>query len=591
MADRGALPRETRAFIVLIALLQGLLLWLAKTGQDHHWWPLSELGGRICWYTLVLGVPGMMALTVVRLRDRRYWQHAVLVAAILSLLAAWAVWSATGAPGLQSAAVLGPYGFTSVLALFVALPWLQCRLQHGRWCAPYADLFEYAWQNALTLLLMIAFVGICWGVLTLWQALFALVGIEFFKDLFRQPAFVYLATGGMAGLGILIGRTQHRPIRIARQIVLAIFTGLLPLLTFIALLFAISLPFTGLQPLWNTRSASAILMMLIGTIIVFTNAVYQNGLHAPAYPVWLRHLIGAGLLILPIYAAIASCALYLRIHQYGWTQDRYWASITCLVLAGYACGYAYAAVRSQGHWLAPLRPINVALSLVVIALVIASNSLLLDPNRLSVNDQLARWADGRTDAKHLDLEHLRFDSGRRGYLATRSLRDDARVRADAGLSTELAKVLQRQQPYAWMSPEEKRGNAVTTTQQLATIVRPATGSPEPSEALLQALLESDAASTECRQTGDDCIYIARDIDGDGSIDALICNMANSCAITCQVWDDSKARWHAAARYQWYCGAKKSTDFHYALRAGVVTQVPRRWPDLKVADETAKPQSK
>ena len=590
MPNADSSSRQTRGFIVLVALLQALLLWLAKTGQDHEWWPLSELGGRICWYTLVLGVPGMMALTVVRLDDRRYWQHVALVTATLSILAAWAVWSATGAPGLQSGAVLGPYGFTSVLALFVALPWLQCRLQHGRWRAPYADLFEHAWQNALTLLLTLAFVGICWAVLALWQELFALVGIEFFRDVFRQPAFVYLATGGMAGLGILIGRTQQRPIRIARQVVLAIFTGLLPLLAFIALLFAISLIFTGLQPLWSTRSAAAIVMTLVGTIIVFTNAVYQNGLQVPPYPAWLRRLVGTGLLVLPVHAAIGLHALSLRVHQYGWTQDRYWASIACLVLAAYACGYAYAVLRRDTQWLAPVRQVNIVMSLVFIALVIASNSLLLDPHRLSVGDQLARWNDGRTDAQHLDLEHLRFESGRRGYLATQMLRDDARVKADPTLATEIAKVLKRQQRYVWMSPEERRGNAVATPRQLAAIIRPATGSPEPDEALLLAVLARDAGTTDCRQTSDDCVYIARDVDGDGSVDALICNVGNRHSISCQLWDHADAKWRASTRYEWPCGEDAGAQFTHALRAGEVNTAPRRWPDLQVAGSTARPQA-
>ena len=307
------LSRETRSFIVLIALSQGLLLWLAQTGQAHHVWPFSELGGCICWYTLVLGVPSAMTLTVARLRDARYWQNIAIVGVVLALLAAWATWSATGAPGLRSSEVLGPYGATTILALFVALPWLQCRIERGRWYAPYTDLFEHAWQNALTLALTLAFVGICWAVLQLWAELFALVKIEFFRDLFREPAFVYLATGGMAGLGILIARTQEKPIRIARQVVLAVFTGLLPLIAFVAVLFAVSLVFTGLEPLWKTRHAAMILMWLVATMIVFANAVHQDGRNDAPYPAWLRRVIDAGLLSLPIFAAIALYALHLRI--------------------------------------------------------------------------------------------------------------------------------------------------------------------------------------------------------------------------------------------------------------------------------------
>jgi len=584
-----SLPRETRSFIVLVALSQGLLLWLAQTGQAHRIWPFSELGGCICWYTLVLGVPSAMTLTVVRLRDLRYWQNIAIVGVALTLLAAWAMWSATGAPGLRSGEVLGPYGSTTILALFVALPWLQCRIEHGRWCAPYADLFEHAWQNALTLALTLAFVGICWAVLTLWAELFALVKIDFFRDLFREPAFAYLATGGMAGLGILIARTQEKPIRIARQVVLAVFTGLLPLIAFIAVLFAISLVFTGLDPLWKTRHAAMILMWLVATTIVFANAVHQDGRHEAPYPAWLRRVIDAGLLALPVFAVIALYALHLRIDQYGWTQERWWAVLASVVLAAYACGYAYAAVRRGGAWLAPLGGVNTVMSLLVIALIAASNSWLLDPHRLAVNDQLARWRDGRTDAQHLDLDHLRFDSGRRGYLAAQALKDDAKVKADAALAERVDKTLKRTQRHAWRAPQEKRERAATTLEQIAAVVRPVANSPGPDASLLQAVLAADAATTQCRQIDDECIYIARDIDGDGSVDALLCDLGNPSTPACQLWDHVSGTWRSVAQFNWYVSARDDkTDVAGALRKGEFTPTRKRWPDLEVAGKTAAP---
>src|SRR5690606_33220909 len=214
MSTVATLPRNERAMIVLLAVLQGGLLYLAERGHEAGWWIFSELSGRVCWYTLVLAVPTLMALSLVRLRDARFWQHAAGAAAVFAGIGAWAAWSATGGPGIQSNAVLWPFSVSVAIGLFVALPWLQCRLATGRWRAPYPCLFEHAWQNALTLALAGLFTGICWMVLWLWGALFSLVEITFFRELFREDAFVYLATGAMAGLGVLIGRTQHRPVRV-----------------------------------------------------------------------------------------------------------------------------------------------------------------------------------------------------------------------------------------------------------------------------------------------------------------------------------------------------------------------------------------
>ena len=57
MREEPVLSRNARAFIVLVALLQGGLMYLAQRGTELDWWPFSGLGGRICWYTLVLTVP------------------------------------------------------------------------------------------------------------------------------------------------------------------------------------------------------------------------------------------------------------------------------------------------------------------------------------------------------------------------------------------------------------------------------------------------------------------------------------------------------------------------------------------------------
>src|SRR5690625_6979739 len=109
------------------------------------------------------------------------------------------------------------------------------RSQPGDWrsdvcSSDCTDLFAYAWQNALTLALTGVFVGLCWLVLWLWASLFRLTGISYFSDLFSAEPFVYMATGFMAGLGILIARLQRRVLAVTRQILFAICLGLLSLL-------------------------------------------------------------------------------------------------------------------------------------------------------------------------------------------------------------------------------------------------------------------------------------------------------------------------------------------------------------------------
>ncbi len=455
-SDDLPLPRQTRAFIVLVALLQGGLLYLAEWGADHGVAPFAALGGRVCWYTLVLTVPSMLLLSVQTLHDRRLWQQLAVVAAVFAALAGWAAWSATGAPGLESNKVLTPFGLSVAAALLIALPWLQFRQHHGSWRASYHALFEHAWQNTLTLALALVFVGVCWGVLTLWAELFALVKIDLFRTLFREDAFIYLATGTMAGLGILIGRTRQRAVQVMRQIVFALCTGLVPLLASIALLFILTLPLTGLQPLWQTRAAAAILLCMVFGLVLFTNAVYQDGATPPAYPGWLRRVVEAGLLTLPLYAGLAFYAVGVRIAQYGWTGERFWGVVLAAVASAYAVGYAIAVLRPRpGQWLAPLARSNKMLSWVVIALLLLVNTPVLDPYRIVVASQLQQLAQrgvtATTDLLQDDLEFLRFANGHRGYHAVQALRDTPVFANDAKRSRQLTLLLARTQ--RWQEPQ------------------------------------------------------------------------------------------------------------------------------------------
>ncbi|ALN61612.1 putative membrane protein [Lysobacter antibioticus] len=571
MSTAPALPRSTRGFIVAVALLQGLLLYLARSGHvlDGH---STQIG----WYALVLSVPSAMILSVQALRDRRFWEQSLGLAAIYAALAAWAGWSATGAPQIKAGAVLWPFAASVAIALFIALPYLQCRIQHRRWSAPYPDLFEYGWQNALTLILTGVFVGISWGVLALCTVLFKLIGIEFFGDLFSDPRFAYLATGTMVGLGILVGRTQQRPVQVARQILFAIFKGLLPLLSLIAVVFVLSLPFTGLDALWRTRSATLILMCLIALLVLFVNAVYQDGEGEPPYPLWLRRIVEAALLSLPVYASLGLYALGLRIVQHGWTGDRFWALVASLLLSGYAFGYAWAALRPRQGWLRPLMRVNVIVSLAALAFAVAANSWLLDPHRLSVGDQFARLRDGRVAAEDFDLKHLRFDSGRRGYEALLALRTDPKFAA-AAEKAELERVIALKDP--WVYDSEHPDKLPKTLTALRQRIKSAPGADAPDPTWLQVVLDRKLSTPDCLDEHSECLLLTPDLDRDGRNDYLLCSTQKYSA-RCFVYALEHGTWikigdsHVGAEFD---------AIESALRKGDVRPVPRRWADYQFGE--------
>ncbi|MGO1072986.1 DUF4153 domain-containing protein [Lysobacter sp. CA199] len=565
-----ALSRATRSFIVLVALLQGLLLYLIRIGAP------DGSGLEVCSYVIALSVPTVMLLSVRRLDDPRFWTGTIGVGAVYLLLALWAGWSASGAPDIKQSAVLWPFGASLAIALFVVLPYLQCRLDHGHWRAPYTALFEHGWQNALTLKLTAVFVGICWAVLGLCAVLFKLIGIGFFSDLFSTRSFIHLATGIMIGLGVLVGRTQQRPVQVARQILFAIFKGLLPLVALIALLFVVSLPFTGLEALWRTRSATLILMSLIAVMVLFVNAVYQDGDDAPPYPRWLRRVVDAALLSLPIYAGLGLYALSLRIGQYGWTAERYWAVLASIVLAAYAVGYAIAALRPRAGWLHDLKRVNVGVSLGILVLAVLANSWLLDPHRLSVNDQLARLRDGRTDAKEFDLSYLRFNTGRRGYQALEALKTDPK--SDAQQRAQIERVLVMKN--AWEYRQDKRSQQARTATEALQHIKPAAGVGAPDPAWLQALVAQKLESPDCLNADSECVLMTPDLDGNGQADYLLCN-AEQWGPKCFLYSHEQGEWSKIGHSSYMSVPAK--EFAPAMHANQVRAVPRRWADIQLGD--------
>jgi len=578
------LPRNTRIFIVATALVQGGLLYLARYAQLQEWWLASLPGWSIFNYTLVLAVPGAMTLSVVQLRDARFWQHAVGLGIVLSGLAAWTTWNVSGTPGLRLSAILTPFSTSIAIGVFVSIAWLQARQHLGSWRAPYPLLFEFAWQNALTLLLAGAFTAIGWGLLILWGGLFEMLNISFFRELFQRSDFAHLATGIMAGLGILIGRTQHRPVQVTRQILLAVFKALLPLLALVALMFLASLPFTGLESLRRTSSAVEALLWLLILLVLFTNAVYQDGERGWPYPYALRRMVEAALLAMPVHAALALYLLWLRIVKDGWTVGGVWAFVLMLVLSGYTLGYAACVLRPRPRWLHPLAGVNKAMSWVVVGVIVLANSPLLDPQRIAVNDQIARLrASLPAKPERNALLDLRFDFGRRGYEALLALRGEPEIIA-SGTDKVIDEVLGREQRFG--APRIDEHTLISDVATLREQIVLAEGSLALDERWWQQLASGVLRPRECRQRLKECIARRQDLNGNGRQEVLLCEVQGSYRTECWVHaQDDHGVWRNAGTVNFlghgYRGGTRTLSLRDALVQGKLETHHQRWPDLSL----------
>lgn len=582
MNHHPPLPLASRSAIVLIALLQGLMLYAAQEAADS--WPFNDIAGRYRWYTWVLTIPTAVALTLVELRDRRLWLHAALGSVAVVALASWIAWNLGGdATGLRDDDLLWPFSLSMAVAVFVTLPWWQFRLQHGHWRASYDALFERAWQNGLTLALAVAFTGLTWLLLWLWAALFQLVEVRFFSELFREDAFIALATGSLFGFGVLIGRTQHRAMQVTRQVLFAVCRGLLPLLSFIAVLFVLSLPFTGLEALWRTRSAATLLITVSLLLVAMVNAVYQHDDDTPPYPGWLCRLVDASLLTLPVYAALALYAMALRISQYGWTLERFWGALVVALVCGYALGYALSVLRSRGRWLQPIETVNRWMCWTVLAAAVLANSPLLDGVRISIASQVARLNAG-TGAPTIDNDDamaLRFDLGRRGVDALRALQRDPRFKDDARAASVIAEALARENRWDGKHLAGELDDGIRDLAALQRQIALADGRPAPDADWWQALLARRLQASDCLDPGQQCVALRRDLDGDGVDDMLLCELSDSIGPTCHLHARDGDGWVDAASVGLYGrdGKEAVARTNAALRAGAVELSRPRWPRI------------
>ncbi len=303
----------------------------------------------------------------------------------------------------------------TVLAVFVLLPFIQIYQKSGQRRYPYDELFQHSWTNLYILAIGGAVTWAFWLIIVLWFQLFNLIDITLFEDVFTHAAFVSMGLTTVFGYGVALGRESERVTNTLRTLTLVVLRTLMPLLALIALLFLVSLPFTGLQPLWDTGHASAVLLSLIGLTILLLNGVYQDGTGGLPYERWARHGVEAAILGLPIYAGITFYSLVLRIVQYGLSPSRFYGVLLTTLAALYSIGYATAVLKRHSNWMEPIRRVNMAMAWVLVACTVAVHTPILDPVAWSARNQFTRLAMGQVVAREFDYAFLRFGLGRAGW--------------------------------------------------------------------------------------------------------------------------------------------------------------------------------
>ena len=298
--------------------------------------------------------------------------------------------------------------------LFITHELVSSADQSGKPIAPYALYFDEAWKRGVQLALSVIFTALFWGILWLGAVLLGYIGFSWFKDLLSNEYFSWPITGLAIAASVNLGDVQTKLMHNFRALVLGVLSWLLPVITVIGFLFAVSLCFSGLEPLWKTKAATASLLTACVALVLLVNAAYQQGDAERPVHIVLRWSARLACGLLAVFAGLAAYSLWLRIAQYGLTPERVMALVGVIIAVLYGLGYAVAAVLPKGRWLHLLEPVNITLAFVMAAICFVVLTPIADPYRLSAQSQGQRVNSGKIAPDKFDWRVLRFETGTYG---------------------------------------------------------------------------------------------------------------------------------------------------------------------------------
>ncbi|WP_066639261.1 DUF4153 domain-containing protein [Bordetella sp. H567] len=456
-------------------------------------------------------------------------------------------------------------------ALFIAHVLVAGGAAERRLFPSYKRLFNMVWKMGMQIALAMAFVGMLWVLLMLGAHLFELLGLRGFYRVIGQAWFIYPAT--TLALATALHLTDARPalIQSVHAIVLGLLSWLLPLLTAIVAAFLCSLPFTSLEPLWQTRFAASLLLATMAALVFLINCSYQGGSpeHTRSRVKRLASTVGA-VMLLPL-CGLAIQALHLRVAQYGWTADRIFGAAAITIAACYAVGYALAAMPSPG-WFKRLEAVNVAAAYLAIAVVLAIFSPMADPARLMVVTQVQRLATGVVAADKFDYASLKYDGARWGMAALQKL-ERQQDGSDAATVREKA-----QRVLASQSREPFVEKPSVTPDTLRAQLNPANpGRPLPAGFYDPAFWQGQTRVPQCLQAGQGpCTgsYIALSPDAPEAI--LLVDDVEGAIF--QQDDRGHWEWTAVVNGLGFC---RDHGLRQAMRDETIVTAPHPWQDIVV----------
>lgn len=331
----------------------------------------------------------------------------------------------------------------------IALPFFQSHFARDETRSFYEWLHGFAWHNVFAIILSWVFVGVVWLMLFLLSALFELINITLLADLLEEAAFAATLTFATFGAGMAVTLQVPRVVEATHALAFALLRLLAAPFAAAVVLFLALLPFTGLEPLWETRSAAMLLLSIVAGAVLLVNAVWQDAPGTPDYPRWPLRVVMVQIIVLPAFAALAAYAMWLRIDQYGLTPERIYGSAVALVALTGTIAYALVSLLSRLKGYDLLRQTNIYLVAPVALIAFALITPLGDPMRISAVSQAERLRSGKVAAADFDFGALKFNLGKPGQEVLADLRADQTLPDRATIDERLAVLDKAQHHHEW----------------------------------------------------------------------------------------------------------------------------------------------
>ncbi|MGA4503076.1 DUF4153 domain-containing protein [Citrobacter portucalensis] len=497
--DSAEISRTTRWGMIFIGLLQGTLCYLLMTYLAPH-----NDGWLFYGMPATIAITSALLLTVVSFKQRALWYWMALIFVVVLAMSVWLKWQVEDSDKWRQHEVFMFYGWRLLLMAMLALPWIQYSLHVSRKQTRYPHFYRQLWLNALTLLIVFVANGLFWLVLLLWSEMFKLVGIPFFSTLFFDTDwFGYVAFGLITALAVVLARTQSRLVTAVQKLLTFIATGLLPLVALLALMFILTLPFTGLEAISQRVSAAGLMSTLTLLLLLLMAIVREPQKEALPYPGALRYLIKCSLIVAPIYMLIAGWSLWVRIQQYGWTPERLYGVLVVVVLLVWSFGYLASILRRGRNPLELQGPVILGVSLLALGLLVLLSSPVIDAWRISVNSHMGLYHSGKIKPDQVSL-YMLDHSGKPGRVALEALQKDVTFNQDSKRRRDLNSLLQGHR-----DPVKE----LTATQLVSKVVM-APGSQKPDDAFWAFVKTQGYRITSCAEQNA-CVLVSQDLNADG----------------------------------------------------------------------------